>query len=91
MDLWFSKYASPFKFLDLMIENQRLSPYVDALIDIENEKKQWEFFLYKVFDKTYDDFKNTLNVKPKQTFSKRAIVDTIKKSHTVLSEFNPYK
>ena len=60
MDLLFSRYASPFLLLDQMILTDRFSAFVSELLRIRNEEKDeqtlWEFFLHKVFDKSFYEF-----------------------------------
>ena len=60
MDLLFTRYASPFLLLDQLILTNSLSGYIDELFTIISEEKQeqtmWEFFLHKVYDKTWKEF-----------------------------------
>ena len=60
MDLLFTRYASPFLLLDQLILTNSLSGYIDDLFTIISEEKQeqtmWEFFLHKVYDKTWKEF-----------------------------------
>ena len=53
MDLLFRRYASPFLLLDEVIKNNRLSEFVAEVMKSENERQTWEFYLHKVFDKSY--------------------------------------
>ena len=87
MDLLFSKYASPFLFVDLMISNGRFSDSIDAIWEAENEKRNWEFFLHKVHGISYSEFLDSINgnrsepVEPLET--------TVKNSAEILSGFIP--
>lgn len=48
------------QLLDSMIQTQRLSEFVDKVIDLYNEEKKdamlWDIWLYRVHDKSYADF-----------------------------------
>ena len=39
-----------------MIAHGSLSDLIDTIIDDRNENRQWEFYLHKVFDKSYNAF-----------------------------------
>lgn len=51
--------------LDRMIASRRLEEFVDELVTIYNEEKQedsiWEVWLHRVFDKTFAEFKASLD------------------------------
>ncbi len=86
MDLLFSKYASPFSFIDPMIQTLRFSEFVDEILTLESEKKEWEFYLHKVFNKSFDEFKNSME-QPK--VSKEQIETTVQNSISILQNFIP--
>jgi hypothetical protein len=87
MDLLFSKYASPFLFVDSMISNGRFSDLIDTIWEAENEKRNWEFFLHKVHEVSYAEFLNSIDgnhaepVEPLET--------TVKNSAEILNGFIP--
>mgnify|MGYP006923336059 CR=1 FL=1 len=60
MDMLFSRYANPMPLLGQMVRGQRLAEFVNEFIKIRNEElesqTQWEFWLHKVFDMTYQEF-----------------------------------
>ena len=60
MDLLFVRYASPFILLDSFITTNSLNDFVNDffnfVIEERNEKSQWEFFLHKVYDKSWSEF-----------------------------------
>lgn len=89
MDLLFSKYASPFSFIDIMIQTSRFSEFVDEILTLENEKKEWEFYLHKVYNKSFDEFKNT--IKQPEEVSEEQIETTIQNSMSILKNFIPIK
>lgn len=87
MDCLFSKYGSPFLFIDGIIQTNRFSEFVDEFLSLENEKKKWEFYLHKVFDKSFDEFEESL---PKQQdVSDEQLETAIKDSRSILSGFIP--
>ena len=87
MDLLFSKYANPFLFVDGMIQTGRFAEFVLEFIELENEKQLWEFYLHKVYDKSFEDFKRSLRPvrKPTQTDIKTTVND----SKSILDGFIP--
>lgn len=91
MDLLFKRYASPFVLLDGLILTTSLNNFVDEFFNLINEerkeKSQWEFFLHKVYDKSWSDFVNDIEQSENQT-----PVDlgaTLVKSKNMLNNFTP--
>jgi hypothetical protein len=95
MDLLFKRYASPFLFIDGMIQTDRFGEFVDyfseAVVQDENEKATWDFFLHKVFDdRTYNDFKAEIKTNEEhKNMSARTLETTVKHSYDLLNSFNP--
>ena len=91
MDLLFQRYASPFTLLNELILMKSLSTYIDDLFVFIGEEKQeqtkWEFFLHKVFDKSWKEFCEEIESTNKA--EKIDIGATIKKSHDILNNFTP--
>ena len=91
MDLLFTRYASPFLLLDQLILTNSLSGYIDDLFTIISEEKQeqtmWEFFLHKVYDKTWKEFCDETKIS--NDTKDVDIGETIIKSKTMLSNFTP--
>ena len=87
MDLLFHRYASPFLLLDQIIRAGDLSEVVSPLWEIEEEEKEWQYFLAKVFDKSFSDFKESM--KPQQGMSKQEIETTISESMSMINSFIP--
>lgn len=92
MDLLFKRYASPFLLIDTMLEAGRFSEFVYELVGLVNEeteeKIRWEFFLHKVFDKSYYEFVEDI----KQSAQRQEPVDfetAIKESYDILNNFVP--
>lgn len=89
MDLLFSKYASPFILLDQMISSGRFFEFVLQFIDLENERIEYDFWLHRVFDKSFEDFKKA--IEPKQELPAENLETTISESKNILANFIPAK
>lgn len=89
MDLLFSKYANPFLFIDTMLSNGTFSEFVGTVWELEAEKKNWEFFLHKVYGVSYGDFLNSLETNNSEPIE--PIETTVKNSAKILSGFIPDK
>ena len=50
-----------------MISVDGFSGFVQELHDRTEEEKLWEFFLHKVRDKSFEEFKGALNNQPKDS------------------------
>lgn len=87
IDQLFSKYADPFSLLDTVILAGRFWDFVLEFLDSQNEKMLWEFYLHKVFDKSFEQFKSS--VIPKAPVSNEQIETTVKNSMDILQTFNP--
>lgn len=73
----------------------RLSEFISGLIDIVNkeeaEEKNWQYFLHKVFDKSYNDF--VKDIKPAsqeaaEEVTEEQVETTIMNSMDVLASFS---
>ena len=91
MDLLFKRYASPFVLLDGFISTASLSDFIDDFFKFIAEERQedanWQFFLHKVFDKSWKQFCDEI-----ASIDKAEKVDvgaTIRKSHDMLNNFAP--
>ena len=94
MDLLSQRYASPNFFIDGMIQTGRFCEFVFEFIKASNRDKEdaadWEFFLHKVWDKTFTEFRDEMKTTAKnQNMSKRTIETTVKDSMDILNQFNP--
>ena len=96
MDLLFQRYANPIPFVDGMIRTCRFYEFVVDFLKTVNKEKEdqldWEFFLHKVWEGSFKDFKNDINTnKQNQAMSDQAMETTIKESMKILKNFNPAK
>ena len=87
MDLLFVRYASPFVLLDGLILTNSLNNFVDDFFDFVNEDREWEFFLHKVYDKSWSEFSNEM--KQSENQKQVDLGATIVKSKNMLSNFTP--
>ena len=94
MDLLFQRYASPFLILDEMIHLQQLHEFVVTVTEKISEEKHeeimWEYFLHKVFNKSFDEFlKETEAKKNEHTeMGNDEIKDVIADSKNILDSFD---
>ena len=96
MDLLFKRYASPFLFVDGMIQSGRFLEFVIDFIKVTNQETEdsftWEYFLHKVYDKSYQEFKEEIEInRENQELSEQDIETTVQHSMGILSSFNPDK
>lgn len=90
MDLLFQRYASPFPFVDGMIQTGRFSEFVDEFMKAKIESDRWDLYLHKVWDKTYEDFKRESEVfQNSRNLTESEVETTIKHSMNILDNFNP--
>lgn len=87
MDLLFSKYASPFLFIDEMISCGRFFEFVIEFISMENERQEYDFWLHRVFDKSFDEFRK--EIEPKKEIPAENLETTVNDSKNILSNFVP--
>ena len=87
MDLLFKRYASPFVLLDGLIQTNSLNSFIDDFIDFVKEDNEWEFFLHKIYDKSWSEFRSSI----KQSDNQEPIDlgATLVKSKNILNNFTP--
>lgn len=88
MDLLFKRYASPFILLDTCIDSGRLSDFILELIEIHNEEIQWEFYIHRVHDKSFEEFKKSLQPRSNKVDDEQ-LEATILDSSKILEGFIP--
>lgn len=88
MDLLFKRYASPFLLLDGFLETGRFSDFISKFIDIQNEERIYDFWLQKVYDKPYAEFKEQIkaSAEPQKPVN---LETTLRESESILSSFIP--
>lgn len=80
--------------MDGMIETCRFDEFVDSVLIAhqkeEEEKVSWEFYLHKVLEGTYAEFKEQLkNQRTLQNMSEEDFETTINHSVDILNNFSP--
>ena len=92
MDLLFKKYADPYSLLNGYIQTSRFCEFINAFCEQKIEDDRWEYFLHKVWDKSYSEFRDALQVtQDQQEMSEEDMEATVKKSMDILGNFNPYQ
>jgi len=94
MDLLFKRYASPFPFLDGMLNTGRFFDFICEFwkihIEETDDKKTWEFYLHRVENKSFNDFVEGLKIdKENQEMTPETMEATVKNSLEILGSFNP--
>lgn len=97
MDLLFKRYASPFLFLNSLIETQMFYEGIDELIKADKDDKWWEMYLatLPLNDKSFMDWKNEQlygNKKGVDTFTElnnEEIETAVKNANSILENFTP--
>lgn len=84
----FTRYACPFLIVNQMIQSNRFSEFIDEFITFDEDRKLWEIYLHKVFDKSYFDFEKAVK-KPKQIQKPINFEATINESISILEGFKP--
>ena len=91
MDLLFSRYASPFVLLDTLILTSSTSDFIGDMFKFINEEKeeqaQWEFFLHKVYEKSWKEFIDEIHISDEQ--NEIDLGATLNKSKNMLKNFTP--
>ena len=80
--------------MDGMIQTGRFSEFVQQILEKTNSEREeqtaWEFFLHKVWEGSFADFKGGMdNDKKNQRMSERTMETTIKDSMNILKNFTP--
>jgi hypothetical protein len=90
MDLLFKRYADPFSLLNGYIQTSRFCEFITAFCEQKIEEDRWEFYLHKVWDKSFTEFCDALQVSQDlQGMSDEDMEATVKKSMAILGNFNP--
>ena len=96
MDLLHKRYASPFSFMDGMMQSGRFSEFVVEFVKAHNEEStertRWEFYLHKVNNPevTFKDFLDEIETNEKlQNMTDDDKADAIQTAMNILGNFNP--
>ena len=93
MDLLFKRYASPYSFIQGMIDTGRFEEFVTNFVLTVNKEKsdktEWEFFLHKVFDKSYNEWQEEVRtINKNQQISTVDVETIIKHTNDIINQFN---
>jgi hypothetical protein len=93
MDLLFKRYASPYSFIQGMIDTGRFEEFVTNFVLTLNKEKsdktEWEFFLHKVFDKSYNEWQEEVRtINKNQQISTVDVETIIKHTNDIINQFN---
>ena len=93
MDLLFVRYADPFSFINGMIRTGRFDDFVLSFMETIREEREeetsWQYYLHKVFEGSYSDFRGRIKVrKDQQNLSGLAIETTINESMSILQKLS---
>ena len=76
--------------MDGCIATARFSDFIDMVSQQQMEDNRWEFFLHKVWDKSYDEFRSEMQVSQDlQRMSDDAMEATVERSMQILGNFVP--
>ena len=84
----FSKYANPQFLLDQYISCGRFLDFVTEFIEIENERREYEYWLHRVFDLSFNEFKEKIET-AQEKVDEFELETTISKSKGILTSFIP--
>lgn len=87
MDLLFKRYASPFVLLDGLILTNSLTNFISDFLGFVREDENWEFFLHKVYDKSWKEFSDEIESSDNQ--EPIDLGATLIKSKNILNNFTP--
>ena len=95
MDLLFKRYASPFCYLDVLLEYGEFGRGVINIWETYKDDKNWDYYLSNnpMNNKSFEDWKKETQTKQEaQTpLSKAQVGATVEKSQNILKNFNPLK
>lgn len=90
MDRLATRYADPIFLLDGYISTGRFCWFLKQFADRKREDDRWEFFLHKVWDKSYREFCKELDTtEANASMSRWDIEATINQTQSILGAFTP--
>lgn len=82
--------------MEQMILTKQFNAWVHSVVDISNkamqEKTQWEYYIHRIYDKTFEAFVSENEKKQhetSETIDEETLETTVKKSMDILASFNP--
>lgn len=91
-DMLYQRYSDPTVLLDQMLQAGRMCEFIGEVVDIKNketeEEAQWEFYLHKVFSKSFADYlKEVQKPAELETADMTQVETTVKSSMNILENF----
>ena len=75
--------------LNQMLQAGKMCEFIVEINDITAEEKHWDFYLHKVFDKSFADYlKEVEEPKMPETADMKQVETTVKDSMNILENFN---
>lgn len=90
MDLIFRRYSNPFSLIDPLIEYNRFSDFIDTINEKVVEDMEFDYWLHKVYDKSFAEFKKQINEVVEVNMNEDEIKATLNKSNAMLANFDPH-
>ena len=89
MDLMFKRYSDPFSFIDSMLCYGSFSSSIDEVLKKTDDDTMWQFYLHKVFDKSFQEFLSESTAEKHTLISKAEFDATIEMSQYILDGMGP--
>lgn len=90
MDLLYHRYASPFNYLQGLMDSGNLLVGINYLFEQENERKLWDLYLHSYPSDSFDDWKKKVltNIERPKELSQKQIAIEVNKSNEILKAFH---
>ncbi|MDO4377982.1 MAG: hypothetical protein Q4C64_02365 [Erysipelotrichia bacterium] len=90
MDLLYHRYASPFNYLQGLMDSGNLLIGINYLFEQENERKLWDLYLHSYPSESFEKWKKKVmtNVDRPKELSQKEITIEINKSSEILKSFS---
>ena len=90
MDLLYHRYASPFDYLQGLMNSGNLLTGINYLFEQENERKLWDLYLHSYPSDSFDDWKKKVlkNIERPKELSQKQIAIEVNKSNEILKTFH---
>ena len=88
MDLLFKRYASPFVYLDSLMELGRLKDGIEKMIEEDGNDRLWQLYLHSFPKQSFKDWKNTVLTPKAQELSMTEMTTIVSESQDILKSFS---
>lgn len=82
-------------YLDQMIMVGRFTEFINEFLDLYNkeqeEKTTWEYWLHRIYDRSYADFRSLIDKPNRAAPTQEEIKSTIEGSFSILKGFDPLR